>query len=253
MNADGHRLGACGARTRAWSIRAGMRTRGARTRACRVHTRVNAWRKFRIGTRPSIILDAVNQTCLHGIPLDVLCNSPELGFISHPVIIRLALPELLPGSAEKAIRLASSRPFQSLQQFVRGDQRLQKNVNVIGHQNERAEVIMSQLHAAEQRSRDNFGDIVASQRHRTRARGIQVTIDPDEYLPAAGFSGRRKRTGGDASVQVPSEEEPAILRVKVGEAAVGVHRNSSTSAKEKFSRSHECERGTQECVRHNHE
>ena len=224
--------------------------RGARTRACRVHTRVNAWRKFRVGTRPPIVLDALNQTCLQWIPLDVLYNSPILCFISHPVIIRLALPELLPSSAEEAVRRASSRSFQSLHQFVRGDQRLQKNGNVICQQNERAQLIMAQLHATEQRSSHDFGHIVASQIHRTRSRGIQIAIDPDEHLAASGFSGRRKRTGGDASVQVPGEEEPAILRVRVGEAAVGGHRNTSTPVKEKFSRSHECERGTQECVRH---
>jgi hypothetical protein len=51
-------------------------------------------------------------------------------------------------------------------------------------------------------------------------------------------------------MQMPGEEQPTVGGIQVGEAALGAHVRSSASLRKKISRSHECERGTHECVRH---
>jgi hypothetical protein len=51
-------------------------------------------------------------------------------------------------------------------------------------------------------------------------------------------------------MQMPSEEQPAVTGIDMRKAALGRHALISGGMADKFSRSHECERGTQECVRH---
>jgi hypothetical protein len=52
-------------------------------------------------------------------------------------------------------------------------------------------------------------------------------------------------------VQMPGEEEPAVIGIYVGQSALGSHGMGSGGNRNKISRSHECgaeagERGTQE-------
>jgi hypothetical protein len=51
-------------------------------------------------------------------------------------------------------------------------------------------------------------------------------------------------------MQVPGHEEPAVFRIDVREPALRGHWLDSGIWVTKISRSHECERGTHECVRY---
>jgi hypothetical protein len=51
-------------------------------------------------------------------------------------------------------------------------------------------------------------------------------------------------------VKDPCDEQPAAFRIDVGQASARIHKPNSAVVVGRFSRSHECGRGTQECVRH---
>jgi hypothetical protein len=53
-------------------------------------------------------------------------------------------------------------------------------------------------------------------------------------------------------VQMPGKEQPTVIGIDVGKAALGWHELISGANGYKISRSHECERGTHECVRHSY-
>jgi hypothetical protein len=111
---------------------------------------------------------------------------------------------------------------------------------------------MSQVLAAKQRFDDQRGDRLASQMKRAGGRSIENAIHPSEGLAIGDFAGRRKMRAGKAAMQMPGEEQPMVIGIDVGKAALGRHAMGSGGIRIKISRSHECERGTQECVRHRH-
>jgi hypothetical protein len=112
---------------------------GARTRACRVHTRVNAFAPSRVCTRPRIVFDSRNQSSLHRIPLNVSGDLAPLGFISNPMVVRLALPKLLTRAMKQPISLPSRDALERFQQHAGRNRRQQRQVDVIGHDDERPE------------------------------------------------------------------------------------------------------------------
>ncbi len=223
---------------------------GARTRACRVHTRVNAFAPSRICTRPRIVFNSRNQASLHWIPLNVPGDLTPFSFITNVMIVRLALPKLLARAMQQPISLPSRDALQRFQQQARRDPRQQKHVNMIGHDHERPEMILSQILAAKQRLDYQRGHRFASQTHRTGVRSIQVPIHPHKSFTIRDFAGWWKMRARQASVQIPGQEEPTVVGVQVGEAALGGHALNSGALPKKLSRSHECERCTQECVRY---
>ena len=89
---------------------------GARTLACRVHTRVNAVAPSRICTRPRIILGSRNQPRLHWIPFNVTGDLAPLPLISHPMIVGLALPKLLPSAIQQPVRFPRCNALERFQQ-----------------------------------------------------------------------------------------------------------------------------------------
>jgi hypothetical protein len=168
---------------------------GARTRACRVHTRVNAW----IGARPSVILNSCNQ----------------------------------PGSNR-----------------IWRHQRQQEHVNVIRHQNEWPQRIVSQGLAAIERIDDERCHCFLLEKGGAGAGCVERPVNPAESVASGDFGRRRKVRRWHSAVQTPGEEEPAAFGVDVGEAAPGDHVRYRSPSRRTFSRLRECERSTQECVRH---
>ncbi len=224
--------------------------RGARTHACRVHTRVNARTPARICTGPRIILRPSNQPCLYRISLNILSNPVPLRLISNPMIVGLALPKLLAGPVEHPIGFPRRGSFERLQQDTWRNDRQQKQVNVIRHDHERPKAILPQCFAAKKRIDYENSDCFFPQMDRTRMRTVEVAIHPRESFSIGHLAGRREVGARQAAVQMPGEEEPAIVRINVGKAALGRHSRNSAGIEDKISRSHECERGTHECVRH---
>ncbi len=233
--------GACGARTR---------FRGARTLACRVHTRVNAWSPSRICARPRIFLRSGSQSRLHRIPLDVVGDPAPLFLASHPVVVRLALPKLLPCRTKQPVRFPRRDAFQGFQQEARRNRGKQKQVNVIGHDDERPEAILSQLFSPKERLNHQRCNVFSPEMHWTGVCHVEKTIHPHESLAVGDLAGGWKMRAGQAAMQMPGKEQPAVVRIDMGKPSLGRHSLNSGVIGLKFSRSHECERGTQECVRH---
>ena len=231
----------CGART----VR-----RGARTPACRVHTRVNAWSPSRVCARPQIILPSLSQTRLHRVALDRSRNPDPLPLISYPVVIRLALPKLLPGALEQLVRFSRSHPFERFQQQTRRDQRKQQHMNVIRHDHPCSQMVVPQGLAPNERIDYDYCDCLLPEVQGTRIGAVKKPIHPSEGLTTRDFGRRRETRMRKVAVQMPGEEQPAVVGIDVREAALGRHALRSGIIVVKFSCSHECEHGTQECVRH---
>jgi hypothetical protein len=229
--------------------RARTGVRGARTLACRVHTRVNASTPFRICTRPRIFFHPRSQASLHRIVLDVRRNAVPLVLAPYPVIIGLALPKLPARAMQQPVCFTRRGAFQRFQQQAGRNRRQQKQVNVIRHDDEGPETIVAAALTAKQRLDHQRGNRFLPQKRRAYTGSIQVAIHPREGFAIGDLAGWRKMGVGKAAVQMPSKEEPLIIGIDVGKAALG-HTLVSGAIVVKFSRSHECERGTQECVRH---
>ena len=227
----------------------GVCTCGARTHACRVHTRVNA--EARVSTTPGVVFNDPDQIRLDGIPLDVPRNPAPFLLTSHPVIVRLALPKRLAGAIQRSVGIPCGRPLQRFQELSRTDDRQEQRVDVVRHDRERAELVMTQLDASVKRIDHDFSDRILRQKHWPAAPGIEISINPSEGFARRGFDGRWESPCRYAAVQRPSHKKPAAFRIAVRQSSAGIHRPVSADYASKFSRSHECERGTHECVRHN--
>ena len=225
-------------------------TCGARTRACRVHTRVNAILPSSIRTRPRIILDPLNQSSLNRIPLNIPSNLAPLAIISHPMIVGLPLPELFTRATEQPVCLTRRHALQRLQQQARRNQRQQKQVNVIRHNHPRSELIVVQSHTTKQRFDDHRGNCLVPKVNGTRLRSVEVAVHPDKSFALRYFASRRKMRARQAAIKMPSKEQPAVVGIYVRKPALGPHALISGRMVVRISRSHECERGTHECVRH---
>ena len=226
----------------------GTGTRGARTPACRVHTRVNA--EPGVGTRPRIVLNGPDQVRLQRIFFNVSSNPVPFFGASDPMIVGLALPKRLTCAIQEPIRLPRGEPFERFQELSRRYHGQEQGVNVVRHDYKRAQFVVAELSAAVQRIDDDFCDRLLGQVHWTTAPGVEVSIHPGEGLARSCFRGRWKSPGRHDPVQRPGYEQPAAFGIAVGQSAAGVHQPSSVRSFPKISRSHECERGTHECVRH---
>jgi hypothetical protein len=221
---------------------------GARTHACRVRTHANA--KRRVSTRPRVIFDCGNDASPDGVPLNVSSNPIPLVTASDPMIVGLPLPKLFASPIEKPVRVASSRSLERFQEPSRRTQRQQQHVYMIRHDDERSKLVMAEFSAAEQRIEDQLRDSVLPQERRATSRGIEVAIYPSKGFARRSFRGRRESSNRQTTVQRPRDEQPTALGIAVWQASSGVHAFGSVFSSPNFSRSHECERGTQECVRH---
>jgi hypothetical protein len=166
------------------------------------------------------------------------------------MVIGLPLPELLASAMKQPVGLTRGSSLERFQQQARRNRRQQKQVDVIRHDYKRSEAIVSQVLAVEERFDYKRGDGFAPQINGTRVRSVEAAIHPRKSRAIGSFaSGWEVRTRQTA-MQVPGEEQPAIVRVDMREAALGWHAPNSAVIELKISRSHECERGTHECVRH---
>jgi hypothetical protein len=83
------------------------------------------------------------------IPADAI----GLSAISDPVVERLILPEVIPGSTEYLVGFARSGAFEPVCNSREGDKRLKENVNVVGHDDKRLERVLAQFAFAPVESR----------------------------------------------------------------------------------------------------
>ena len=271
-------------------------SRSARTRACRVHTHVNAklvsskpvFAGVRalplcseavtptfVRTRPRVIFNARNQSRLYRILLNVLGDPVPFVFISHPMIEGFAPPKLIAGASEQLVRLPRCKSFERFEQLARRYQRQQKGVDVISHDRKRTKLVVAEVRAPEQRIDHHLGDFILREEYRTIASFIQVAVHPGERFAWSALAGWSELTAWQAAVEMPGDEEPTVVGIDARKPAAGVHLKISGIPLDKVSRfvahalmravfallrtrvgtklaqrSHECERGAHECVRH---
>jgi len=225
---------------------------GARTRACSVHTRVNAFPPLFMCAGPKIILGSDNDVRLNGVVLDVGSNSRPLPIVTYDMVVRFAQPELLTRTPEQPVSLVRGVPLQRFQQFIGGGQWLQQHVHVVAHHNKCSELVMAEFNAFEQRFDDECGDGVLAEEHRAGNCSIQIAVHPYKSFSCGKLFRRGVLSLGQTSVQVPGYEEPSVIRIDVRESAALDHCLGSANWGREISRSHECERCTHECVRHGH-
>jgi hypothetical protein len=228
----------------------------ARTHACRVHTRVNAWifarvrtrharvralqafTPFRVSAGPRVVFHACYQTSFHWVHFDVSRYLVPFVLISSPVVVGFSPPERLAGSAEQFVRLPGGRSLQRLEQVARRDLRKQKHVDMVGHNRERSQFVVLEPSPLEQGVDYYLGDRILLQKRGPGASFVEITIHPDESLSRSGFLWRRKSRSRKASMQVPRHEQPAIRRVNVRKPALRRHHRMSAFPPRIFSVAH---------------
>jgi len=221
---------------------------GARTPACSVHTHVNA--KPGVSTRPRITLDRRNDASANRVSLDIPRNAIPLVAVSDPMIVRLPLPKRLANAIESLVGLPRSCSFQRLQELSRRNKWQQQHVNVIRHDDKGPQLIVPQLGTLKQRINDDLCNGLLPQERWTGPSLIEISVDPAERLSRCRFRRWREFTRRQAAVKRPRYEQPLAFGIAVRQPPPGVHIASSVQPSPKISRSHECERGTHECVRH---
>src|SRR5580700_10668628 len=77
------------------------------------------------------------------------------------------------------VSLTSRIPLERLQQPARRHLRQQEHVDVVCHDSECSELIVTKFHAVEKRVDHQMGDRLLPQEHGAGASKVQVPIDPD--------------------------------------------------------------------------
>src|ERR1017187_3359771 len=222
MSADTARTSACATLSLSNVCeKSGLEMCGARTRACRVDTRVDA--PLAPPGRPAILFGPGDQSRLHWIVLDIECNSLPLPLIPYPMIVRFPLPERLSGPAEQAIRFPSRVTFQRFHQPARRYLRQQQHMDMVGHHHETGKLVMSECRPPMQGLHHQARDGLLAEEHGTSSSGVQLAVQPDESLAGRGFVVWREMVRTNAAVKVPGKKQPAILGIEVRKAANGEH------------------------------
>ena len=102
---------------------------------------------------------------------------------------------------------------------------------MISHDRKRAELVMTQLGAAPQRSNDERGDGLMLKKPRPPLGPVKVTIHPDKGLPGRQVMQRWVLSPTQAPIQMPNQEWPSVLRVNVREVAMGYGKSVPERAK----------------------
>ncbi len=74
------------------------------------------------------------------------------------------------------------------------------------------------------------------QMNRTGSCSIEITIHPGESFAIGNLAGGREMRGWQAAVQMPCEEQPAVVGIEVGKTALGRHASNSGVSGYKISR-----------------
>ena len=222
---------------------------GAGTRACRAGTHPGAC------TGPTICVGARRNADFHRIVLDVVPDASEFRVVANPMVVRLGLPERRAGASQNLVRFTSRDALQRAQQSGDADLRPKQNMDVVGHENPRAEIVVAKFHPAMQALNHDPSDLLVLQIHRPRTRCIQIPVHPNKSLTRSHLPRRWVPGARQTPVQVPGNKEPLLVRIPVWQTAsrythepivLTLPRLSHTTAM----RRDESRRGRHECLRH---
>ena len=96
-------------------------------------------------------------------------------------------------------------------------------MNMVRHYDERSEFIMSQFRPPVQGLYHQASDGVLAKEHGTGTSHVQLVVQPDESLTGRRLVGWREVVRTDSAVKAPGKKQPAILGIKVRQAANGGH------------------------------
>jgi hypothetical protein len=196
---------------------------GARTHACSVHTRVNAFSPPPISTRPGIFLGSANQPGLHRIFLNISRNPLPLPIVAHATVVGFPLPERFARPPQDSVRLSRRHALKRLQQQARRRQRPQQDVHMVCHNHKRAKIVLSQVGSFESGSNHQFRNAFLPQEHRADSRMIEISIHPNKRLSAIELSRRRISGVGKTPMQIPTNKEPAVGSVDMRQPSSRIH------------------------------
>src|ERR1700733_9160759 len=117
---------------------------GARTPACRVDTHVDTFSPIRVCAGPRVFLRPCYESGSYWIVVDVSGDFDKFLRAANPVVVRLFLPEWFSGSMQETVRFAREGTFQRFQGLCGVNVKEQKRMNVICHDHEGSEPVMSQ-------------------------------------------------------------------------------------------------------------
>ncbi len=183
----------------------------ARRSACA--TQVKMGLPARVGAGPQVVSGVGSQARTDGIIFDVRKDSIEFGLVANPMVVVFLLPKRLAGAAEETIRLASGRTFKRTHEFCGINQWEQENVDVIAHQGKSSHAEVHEFEPGEDRFNDNLSDGRIAEVHGACAGGIEVAIYAGEGFARSNFAGRGKAIGGQASMQMKGDKQPATVGI----------------------------------------
>jgi hypothetical protein len=86
---------------------------------------------------------------------------------------------------------------------------------MIGHDHEWTESVMAKLDAALYGIADGLGDFILAQKLRPTPSRVQLPVEPHKCLARGGLLRRRVATAGQTTMQMPGQEEPAVIGIHV--------------------------------------
>ena len=143
----------------------------------------DVFRLFR-SARPRPVFSLANQAGAHWIPLNVVKNLVEFFLVTHPAVVRFALPEGFAASAQYPIGLAGAGALQSTHDFRRLLMRPQQQMNMVRHDDPGGEAEESPLFAAGEEGTFYYRSYLRIfQPDRAGRRPIHLSIERHEALP----------------------------------------------------------------------
>jgi len=136
---------------------------------------------FHVGAGPGPVFGAAHETCRHGIAFDVPDDSLQLGIVANPAIVRFVLPERLAGAVEEFVCFARRVALDGLCDSSKRNVGLQEHMDVIRHDDVRAQFAQPQLVLHEAKGFDDgTRDSRIPQPHGANTGTIELTIHEDE-------------------------------------------------------------------------
>jgi hypothetical protein len=164
------------------------------------------------GERP--LLGPFHQTGSDRIALDVSPDLIELLGVTDPVVEGFVLPERKTGASEQSISLARRLAFHGSGDVSQFDPRGQQQVNVVGHDYERVQLIPA-IGSSENIRQNALGDFGEAQPLWPVRGSIQQQIAIGKRAPVAGEA----LEGGERTGQAPGHEYGRSRRVPMREIA----------------------------------
>jgi hypothetical protein len=185
----------------------------------------------RAGPRP--VFGASHQPRVNWIRLDIRNHRSQFFVGSNPAVEILTLPKGLPFPACDAVRANGCGGFHPSHNLGKFCMRLHDNVNMIGHDHPREQIVtLPNPFAIKKRLHKTVGNIRVSQPSRTIACAIQLPIVQRESSPHVGISDEKCWLGlGKGACQPPCEEDDSVLGDPVRKSSVPEHNSPRTGGK----------------------